>query len=289
MKKRGLGRNIEILLKHGLSQELDVSASNDSSQLRHLPVEQLQRGRYQPRREIPQESLQELSESIRQQGILQPLVVRNLAGDQYEIIAGERRWRAAQLAGLTQVPVIIKDISDETALAVALIENIQREDLNPLDEALALQRLADEFTLTHQQVADLVGKSRVTVSNLLRLLSLQPEVKALLAKGQLEMGHARALLSLSAHPQIQLANAIVAQGLSVRQVEQLVRKQITAQPITTNERKPELDPNIKSLQRSLSEQLGVKIDLQHHNKGHGKLIIHYNSLDELEGVLEHIK
>jgi len=305
MKKRGLGRNLNALLSRNsivqTNPNLPVNSANTpavvtntqsgtshaDNNLRYLPTELLQRGRYQPRKDIAPEAVQELADSIRAQGIIQPIVVRAIAQGRYEIIAGERRWRAAQVAGLTEVPTIIKEISDENTLAVALIENIQREDLNPLEEAIALQRLADEFGLTHQQVAEAVGKSRTAVTNLLRLLSLQSDVKVLLEKQVIEMGHARALLALSGVHQTQAARIVADKGLTVRQTEELVRSwQTSAKKSSAGK---QTDPNIYNLQKSLSDKFGVPINFQHTAKGKGKLIIHYNNLDELDGILQRIK
>lgn len=295
MKKRGLGRNIDLLIsRKSVVTKPQVEAAAKSSPveekneaLRTLPVEMLQRGRYQPRRDFSPEKLQELSDSIRTQGIIQPIVVRKTQKDQYEILAGERRWRAAQLAGLTEVPVIIKNIPDETALAIALIENIQRENLNPIEEAIALQRLLDEFSMTHQQVAESVGKSRTTITNLLRLLTLHADVKLMLEKGELEMGHARALLSLEGRLQVQAAEMVCKQQLSVRATEQLVNAM--QQTKSKVKAKNTIDPNIQKLQQKLSDQLGALVRFEHTNKGNGKLVIHYNTLDELDGILEKIQ
>ncbi len=266
-------------------------------ELASLPVERLQRGKYQPRVDMRQEALEELAISIRAQGVIQPIVVRQLdpatPGEtpRYEIIAGERRWRAAQIAGLTSIPAVIRRVPDEAAIAMALIENIQRENLNPLEEARALERLIAEFGVTHQQAADAVGRSRAAVSNLLRLLELAPEVADLLEKRQIEMGHARALLALTTRRQQVEVGALVARnGLSVRETEALVRKILQpagggGQDAPT----PRVDPNITRLQDDLSEKLGAKVLIQHGNGGKGKLVVHYNSLDELDGVLAHIQ
>jgi len=299
MKKRGLGRNLDVLLSRPKSAAVAVApepvavatpavavVASNNNELRKLPIELLQRGRYQPRKEFASDRLQELADSIRTQGIIQPIVVRPIAENRYEIIAGERRWRAAQLAGLTEVPVIIKKIPDEAALAVALIENIQREDLNPLEEAVALQRLLDEFGMTHEKIAQAVGKSRATVTNLLRLLSLQPEVKTLVEQGKLEMGHARALLALTGVTQTQLAKKVVAASLSVRETERLVKQ---AQMPKVNNVIKKADPNITHLQQKLSDQLGALVVFQHGAKGKGKMVVHYNNLDELEGILAKIR
>jgi ParB family transcriptional regulator, chromosome partitioning protein len=277
--KRGLGRGLDALLG-------DVAAAKETSNPSHtLPIEHLQRGKFQPRKDMNPEKLQELADSIKAQGIIQPIVVRKLDQDKYEIVAGERRWRAAQLAGLQQVPVVIKDIDDRATMAIALIENIQRQDLNPLEEAEALRRLLDEFTMTHQQIADAVGKSRVTVTNLLRLMDLHPEVKKLLIGGQLEMGHARALLSLDAVKQVAAAQKIAREGLTVRMAEKLVKDaQIEPKPKTTKA----IDHDTLRLQNQLTAKLGAKVLIEHKDNGAGKLVIAYSSLEELDGILEQI-
>jgi ParB family chromosome partitioning protein len=289
MKKRpSLGSNVDIFLSR--TKRIDIQQTlAPEGELKRLPVDMLQRGRYQPRKEITQEAVQELADSIRTQGVLQPIIVRNIAQGRYEIIAGERRWRASQLAGLTEIPAIIKDIPDEAALAVALIENIQRENLHALEEAVALQRLSDEFGLTHQQVAESVGKSRTTVTNLLRLLSLQPDVKILLERKQIEMGHARALLALSGVKQSQAAQEVVARGLSVRETEKLVNSIQAATPAPTINNSKKIDPNISALQKNLSDKLGATVVFQQQPSGKGKMVVHYNSLDELEGILARIQ
>lgn len=293
VKKPGLGRGLDALLGAGLSGNNSAStqASNDS--FRTLPVDVMQRGRYQPRQDFEPTALQELADSIKAQGVVQPIVVRPLAeqAGRYEIIAGERRWRATQLAGLHEIPVVIRDVPDQAAMAMALIENIQREELNPMEEATALQRLIDEFALTHSQAADAVGRSRTAVTNMLRLLALSHEAKTMLEKGEIEMGHARALLALSLEVQPQAARQVASQGLSVRETEQLVRKLLTAKSPDTNtsaSSRPD-DPNTVHLQEKLSAKLGAKVQLQHSAKGKGKLVINYNSLDELDGILDHIK
>jgi len=252
-----------------------------------LPVEFLQRGQYQPRKDMNPAALDELAESIRRQGIMQPIMVRSLAKDSYEIVAGERRWRAAQLAGLDTVPVIIKVISDEDAIALALIENIQREDLNAMEEALALTRLQQEFGYTQTEVAEAVGKPRSTVANLMRLTALQPEVALLLERGDIDMGHGRALLALEGASQLEVARVVVGKGLTVRQTEALVRQcqnkgQAPALVTTKN-------PDIQRLEQKLSEQLGAGVVIQHGSGGKGKMVIRYNNLDELDGILTHIK
>ncbi len=287
VKKRGLGRGLDALL----GDVAPVSATTEQKKQQDaqtLPIEFLQRGKYQPRKDIDPEKLKELSDSIAAQGIIQPIIVRNLAGDQYEIIAGERRWRAAQLAGLHEVPVVVKDIDDQSVMAIALIENIQREDLNPLEESEALKRLLDEFGLTHQQIASAVGKSRATVSNLLRLLDLNSEVKNLLAKGLLEMGHARALLSLEGKQQADVAYKAVKQGLSVRAVEKLV-KEILQPAAEKKTEKPQKDPDTLRLQQELSERVGAKVEIDHRKDGRGRLVISYTTLEELEGIVGKIK
>ena len=257
-------------------------------QLRSLPVEYLERGRYQPRRDMSSEALEELADSIRSQGVMQPIVVRPLGEEnRYEIIAGERRWRAAQLAGLEEIPAVIRDASDETAVALALIENIQREDLNPMEEALALSRLKEEFDLTHEEVAKAVGKSRTMVTNLLRLINLEPDTRTLLEHGDLEMGHARCLLALSGAAQVEAARTVVAKGLNVRQTEALVRD--FQKPKKKKAASGQEDPNLKRLREDLSEKLGAPVQIEQGQAGKGRLVIRYNSLDELDGILSHIK
>jgi ParB family chromosome partitioning protein len=271
-------------------------AAPRDEELTRLPVDLLQRGRYQPRLDMRPESLQELADSIRAQGVVQPIVVRPLAAQKtgepirYEIIAGERRWRAAQMAGLHDIPAVVRIVGDEAAVAMSLIENIQRENLNPLEEARALDRLIREFDVTHQQAADAVGRSRAAVSNLLRLLELTEEVKQLVEQRQIEMGHARALLALTQPRQQSEVGALVAKkGLSVRETEALVKKMLTpGQDI--RDREPERrDPNITKLEQDLADKLGAKVQLQHAAKGKGKLVINYNSLDELDGILAHLQ
>jgi ParB family chromosome partitioning protein len=232
------------------------------------------------------QALEELSQSIRRQGLMQPIVVRPIDGERYEIIAGERRWRASQLAGLERIPALVREVSDEAAIAMALIENIQREDLNPIEEAAALQRLQQDFQLTQQQVADAVGKSRVTIANLLRLMALPDEVKTLLAHGDLEMGHARALLGLPAVQQVEGARHVVARGLTVRQTEALVRQWLSGKPEAPAAK---ADPDIARLEQRLAERLGAAVQIRHGDKGKGQLVIRYSSLDELQGVLAHIR
>lgn len=317
LKKPTLGRGLADLLGQARSAAPTAAvnaaggadgasaAARSGEQLARLPVELLQRGRYQPRADMRNDTLTELADSIRKQGIIQPIVVRPVSthgGDpragseqRYEIIAGERRWRAAQLAGLTEIPAIIRQVPDEAAIAMALIENIQREDLNPLEEARAFERLISEFGLTHQQVADAVGRSRVTVTNLLRLIELAPEVGAMVERRELDMGHARALLGLENHrKQTELALLVVKKGLSVRDTEALVRR--LNQPAgdhsagghagakATGAR----DPNVGRLETELADKLGAKVQIQHTAGGRGKLVVGYNSLDELDGILAHI-
>ncbi len=298
VKKRGLGRGLDALLGGGSTAQavakdaLDTSAGaaaqgRQDTTPSELPVDFIQRGKYQPRRDIEPESLRELADSIIAQGVIQPITVRPVADQRYEIIAGERRWRAAQLAGLHVIPVVIRDVSDQAAIAMALIENIQREDLNPIEEAASLQRLQQEFDLTQQEVATAVGKSRSTVANLLRLMSLQEDVQRLVEHGDLEMGHARALLGLEGVHQSQAARTVVSKGLTVRQTEALVRHLVAAktQPVSVKH----IDPNIRHLQDDLSQRLGAPVQIQHSAKGRGKLVLSYNSLDELDGILSHIK
>lgn len=286
IKKRGLGKGLGDLGISELLSDLNTTVNNstDASNLQQLPIEQVRSGKYQPRKKFNTESLQELADSIKSQGVIQPIVVRNISDNEYEIIAGERRWRAAQLAGLAEVPVVIRNVPDEAAIAMALIENIQREDLNVIEEANALQRLIQEFELTHEQVAEIVGKSRTTITNILRLLSLNNEVKNLLINKELEMGHARALLTLSNDRQTEIAKIVTTKKLSVRETETLIQRLQTSsikKPKTT-------DVNISRLEKNLSDKLAAAVVIQHTTKGKGKLIIHYNNLDELDGILKHI-
>lgn len=289
IKKRGLGRGLDALLGVTKNAPEVIEEARTSGQLQQLPIEQLQRGKYQPRRDMRQEALEELANSIKAQGVMQPIVVRAIGHQKYEIVAGERRWRATQLAGLDTIPAIVRDIDDNAAIAMALIENIQREDLNPIEEAFALQRLQDEFALTQQQVADAVGKSRATVANLLRLLNLNDEVKKLLASGEVEMGHARALLALESLQQARTAKEVVRRGLSVRQTEGLVRQLAKNETSSRKQKTSKADPNINKLQHQLSEKLGAAVTIDHASSGKGKILITYNSLDELDGILKHIK
>ena len=294
-KKRGLGRGLDALLgatrpppaPEGAGPEGQASASTE--RITHLPLERITRGRYQPRRDFDPDALRELADSIAVQGVIQPIVVRPLEGDRYELIAGERRWRASQQAGLKEIPVVIRVVDEPTAVAIGLIENIQRADLNPLEEAGALERLLREFQLTHQQIAEAVGKSRTTITNLLRLLELNADVKACVEQSQLEMGHARALLGLKGAAQSTAAKEVVAGGLSVRETERLVRRlQLAGEPQPEPIPKVELDPNVRGLQDDLAERLGARVQIQQGARGAGKLVIAYNSLDELDGILAHI-
>ena len=304
-KKRGLGRGLEALLGQGavrpapaaepLPAGAPAAAAPPGETLARIPVDLLERGKYQPRIDMRPESLAELADSIRAQGIVQPIVVRPVgkpapgASQRYEIIAGERRWRAAQLAGLAEIPAVIRDVPDESAVALALIENIQRENLNPLEEARALERLITEFDLTHQEAAEAVGRSRVAVSNLLRLLELAEEVKTLVEERQLEMGHARALLGLaSRRQQAEIGAFIAKKGLSVREAEALVRK-LATQPGDVKRALIEPDPDIRRLEADLTERLGAKVEVRHGAGGKGRLIISYHSLDEFDGILARLQ
>ena len=322
MKKKKLGKGLDALLGGALKKiQIDDSASPEAvaaaiaaapvvtaqdvaaqekipkdGQLVKLPVEWLQRGKYQPRRDMDAAALEELANSIKAQGVMQPIVVRPVTNDsnsiiRYEIIAGERRWRATQIAGIDTIPAVVRDVGDDAAIAMALIENIQRENLNPMEEAVAMQRLKEQYDLTHQEVADAVGKSRVTVTNLLRLITLTDEVRRMLERGDLEMGHARALLGLTENAQREAANHVVNKNLSVRQTEALVRNlhQQAEQEKEGKSVEIKMDPDIRRLQDDLSEKIGVPVLVQHSAKGKGKLVLKYNSLDELDGILAHIK
>ena len=287
-KRKSLGRGLEALLSSTGSQP--GLQPTTEGELKELPLDLLQRGRYQPRLDMREEALAELAESIRAQGVVQPIVVRAVRSGQYEIIAGERRWRAAQMAGLDTIPAVVRDIPDIAAVAVALIENIQREDLNPLEEARALKRLIDEFQVTHGEAAEAVGRSRVAVSNLLRLLELPQEIKELVERRELGMGHARALLALATPAeQVGLARRVVRQGLSVRDTEKLVQAQATRSPSRRGSKAPATrDANVQRLERNLGDRLGAPVSIQHGKRG-GKVVIKYASLDELDGILDHIK
>ena len=295
-KKPSLGRGLaelSPLLARRAGMQASDAAPLVGDRLASLPLDLLQRGKYQPRVDLRPESLGELADSIKAQGLVQPILVRPLSGhlpgesQRYEIIAGERRWRAAQMAGLAEIPAVIRDVPDEAAVAMSLIENIQREDLNPLEEARALGRLIEEFGLTHQAAAEAIGRSRAAVSNLLRLMDLTDEVKHLLEQRRIEMGHARALLGLtSRRQQIEVAGLVAKKSLSVRDTEALVRR-LLAPPPAAVEPKPE-DPDIRRLELELADKLGAKVLFQHTTSGKGKLVVSYNSLDELEGILAHI-
>ena len=290
-KRRGLGRGLDALLtsapriNDGQEVEPTVITVVEKSDLQKLPIEQLQPGKYQPRKDMSDNALEELSNSIRAQGIIQPIVVRPVGADKYEIIAGERRWRAAMMAKLDVVPCIIKDVPDKSAVAIALIENIQREDLNAMEEAIALDRLLHEFELTHQEVATAVGKSRTTVTNLLRLNSLNDDVKTFLENGDIEMGHARALLALDGDLQTTTARTVAAKELTVRDTEKLVKK--VQLPVV--EKSADIkDPDTEKLQDNLSMRIGSPVEIKHNKKGKGKMVISYASLDELDGILAKI-
>jgi len=286
-KRRGLGRGLDALL--GASAGAHVAAVVSDGQLRELPVDLIERGRFQPRTHIAPEALEELTQSIRARGVVQPIVVRPAEdGLHFEIIAGERRWRAAQAAGLVEIPAVVRDVPDEAALAIALIENIQREDLNPIEEATAVGRLIEEFNLTHQEAADAIGRSRVGVSNLLRLLDLGDEARALLERGDLGMGHARALLALKSDAQSQAAREVVSRELTARQTEELVRR-MKMPPNTRSESGDADDPDVRRLTEKLGERLGARVQIVQGSGGKGRLVIHYASLDELDGILGRIK
>lgn len=286
LKKRGLGRGLDALLtpaKSTVSERNEQKSESIQSDLQKLPIEWLRPGKYQPRKDMSQDALEDLANSIRAQGVIQPIVVRELAKESYEIIAGERRWRASQLAGLAEVPCILKNVPDEAAVAIALIENIQREDLNAMEEAVALQRLLTEFELTHQQVAEAVGKSRATVTNLLRLNQLVDDVKTLLEHGDIEMGHARALLALPADQQADAGRIIAAKQLTVRETENLVRR-LLEPPV--EKAATVKDPDVAALELRLSERFGAPVAISYNKKGKGELVINYSSLPELDGILQ---
>nr|WP_136250708.1 ParB/RepB/Spo0J family partition protein [Ningiella ruwaisensis] len=296
-KSKGLGRGLDALLatsksysdKYNENNPAQSAAEAPASELQKLPIEFLQPGKYQPRKDMADAALEELAASIKVQGIIQPLIVRQIAENRYEIIAGERRWRAAQLAKLDSVPCLVKDIPDEAAVAVALIENIQREDLNAMEEAQALDRLMVEFKLTHQQVAEAVGKSRTTVTNLLRLNGLESTVKTLLEHGDIEMGHARALLGLQGDQQAELAALVAEKGLTVRDTEKLVKKtQEGTATSTSSNAKQKADPDVVRLETSLTEHLGARVKIDHNKKGKGKMVIAFDDLEQLEGIIERV-
>ena len=285
-KRRALGKGLDALLGTGTVLE-EFGAPE---QLHNLPLDLIIQGHYQPRKAMNPESLNDLADSIRAQGVVQPIMVRPAAdgSDKYEIIAGERRWRAAQMAGLHDIPAVVRDVPDQAAICIALIENIQREDLNPLEEARTLARLLNEFDMTHETVAEAVGRSRSTVTNLLRLLDLHREVQDLLEGGRLDMGHARAIVSLPEDQQLAMARRVVRQGLSVRETEYLVNKSMNRNPRRQARKKP-VDPDIRRLQEDLSERLGAPVTITHRASGKGTLQIHYHSLEELDGILGRLK
>ena len=284
-KRRGLGaRDLDVLLG-----PVDNGGADDSGEFQQLRIDRIQPGKYQPRKVMDPERLQELAASIKAQGLIQPIVVRAIAGGRFEIIAGERRWRAAQLASLSEIPALVRDVPDQTVMAMALIENIQREELTPLEEAFALQRLINEFKFTHQQTADALGRSRAAISNLLRLLDLPAEIKRLLEEHQLEMGHARALLTLEPAVALALAKQAADQGWSVRELEAAARKAQTKPKGKAKKNVAKRDADVESLERELAEKLAAKVNIRHETSGNGKLIISYHSLDELEGILERIR
>ena len=292
LKKRGLGKGLDALLStsHAASKKLysaeeaaEVTAKTDD--LLMLAIDLMQPGKYQPRKDMSTEALEELAESIKAQGIIQPIVVRKVSATMFEIIAGERRWRAAQIAKLDKVPCIVKQVADEAAVAISLIENIQREDLNAMEEAIALERLLREFELTHQQIATAVGKSRATVSNLLRLNGLNEPVKRMLENGDIDMGHARALLAIEGDEQTNIARLVAAKELTVRETERLVTKTLNPPKITD---KPVKDHDVTRLEGLLVERLGAKVSITHNKKGKGKLVINYQDLDELDCIINRI-
>lgn len=298
-KNKGLGRGLDALLatsksvadkdaKNAVDDNERSEGQERDNELKKIPIEFLKPGKYQPRKDMADEALEELAASIKSQGIIQPIVVRQIDNDKYEIIAGERRWRAAQLAKLDIVPCLIKNVPDDAAVAIALIENIQREDLNAMEEAQALDRLMVEFKLTHQQVADAVGKSRTTVSNLLRLNGLEPSVKTLLEHGDIEMGHARALLAVDGELQSKLAKQIADEGMTVRQTEVLVKKAQNTDKLTETKPAPKIDPDVASLQNKLADSLGTQVKIDHNTKGKGKLVISFGDLEQLDGILAKI-
>ena len=285
-KKRGLGRGLDALL--GGSVGSAAEAAESDGELRNLKVSTIQAGKYQPRHTFDDDKLEELASSIKSQGLIQPVVVRAIGKGRYELIAGERRWRAAQLAGLSEIPALVKEVADQAVVAMALIENIQREDLSPLEESQALERLIEEFSLTHQQAADAVGRSRASVSNLLRLLELPDDIREMLDKGQLDMGHARALLTLAPARALALARDAVKNDWSVRQLEAAARDSGGASGATSTNASAR-DPNISALEQDLATRLATRVSLAHQRGGKGKLVIHYHSLDELDGILARIK
>jgi ParB family chromosome partitioning protein len=280
VKSKGLGRGLDALLAG------DMESVSAADALRMLKVEQLQPGKYQPRTQMDQESLVQLADSIRAQGIMQPILARQVAPERFEIIAGERRWRAAQLAGLHELPVLVREIADEAALAMSLIENIQRENLNPLEEAAGIKRLIDEFSMTHQVAAEAIGRSRTAVTNLLRLLSLAPPVQELLMHGRIDMGHARSLLALEGAKQITIATQIAHRGLSVREAEKMVKRAVEPKRRPSAEK---TDPDVERLEEELSETIGAQVRIQSGRGGSGTVSIRFHSLDELEGLVAMLK
>jgi ParB family chromosome partitioning protein len=278
VKLKGLGRGLDALLSEGDTQA--------GERLLTLPVESLVPGKYQPRMRMGEEALRDLAESIRAQGLMQPILARTVAGGHYEIIAGERRWRASQLAGLVEVPVLVKDVGDDVALKMALIENMQREDLNPLEEAQGLQRLIQEFEMTHQAVAEAVGRSRAAVSNTLRLLNLSKPVQALLMDGQIEMGHARALLALTHAKQVDAAHEVAKRGLSVREAERLVARMLKEK---VDKPEPKMDRDVVRLEEELSDKLGASVSIRTNRSGAGRMVVEFGSLEQLDGVLQHFR
>jgi ParB family chromosome partitioning protein len=295
-KNKGLGRGLDALLatsksvadKEAQNAKDDSLPFNSDNELKKIPIEFLQAGKYQPRKDMADQALEELAASIKAQGIIQPIVVRQIDNEKYEIIAGERRWRAAQIAKLDVVPCLVKNIADDAAVAIALIENIQREDLNAMEEAQALERLMVEFNLTHQQVAEAVGKSRTTVTNLMRLNGLEQSVKILLEHGDIEMGHARALLAIRGSLQSELAKQVADEGMTVRQTEALVKKSQVTDAATPEKAITKVDPDVAQLQTRLSDSLGTQVKIDHNAKGKGKLVISFGDLDQLDGILAKI-
>jgi len=282
-KMKGLGRGLDALLGGDEPAVVERAKSDQQAQLK---IDQLQPGKYQPRTKMDDAALRELADSIKSQGIMQPILVRPVNGGRYEIIAGERRWRAARIAGLNEVPVLVREVPDNVALAMALIENIQREDLNPLEEAVGIQRLVDEFEITHDKAAEMVGRSRSAVSNLLRLLSLAEPVRNLVQDGALDMGHARALLALSGMQQIQTARLVAQRGMSVRETETLVGRLVRGAP--AKKAAKSADRDVLRLQEELAQKLGTSVQIKSGNKGRGSLVIRYSSLDQLDQILNRI-
>lgn len=287
-RRGGLGRGIDYLLSGSIDSENSSREKHEQEKLSDIPVEYIRRGRYQPRLQMKPEHLDALAESIRSQGILQPVLVRSV-DEGYELIAGERRWRAAQLAGLANIPCIIREISDQAMAAMALIENIQREDLNPLEEAEAIARLIAEFSLTHQEAATAIGRSRATVSNLLRLLDLEERVKQRVHAGELEMGHVRCLLPLPAEKQVAAAQLFVQKQMTVREAENWVKRMVSSAAEKKNSSNASVLPEVRQLENRLADTLGAPVQVRYDRSGKGRLIIEYNSLDELDGILSHIR